>query len=138
MIHLTMTVSLECLAIHTYVDHVHRRWKGWGYGAAAPPDFRVLHRILIFCNINIIWPVNQPHLILSPYNINIVMSRADLYRSPPEMVLHAWQQFSALSQLDILATDGPLQPCTYTVWSPDTLCITTLQDDCVTVHITTL
>ena len=26
----------------------HRRQKGWGYVAATPPDFRVLHRILIF------------------------------------------------------------------------------------------
>ena len=27
---------------------IHRWWKGWGYGAVSPPDFRVLHRILIF------------------------------------------------------------------------------------------
>ena len=29
---------------------IHMGQKEWGYGAAAPPDFGVLHRILIFCN----------------------------------------------------------------------------------------
>ena len=37
----------------------HHRWqKGWGYGAAAPPYFRVFHRILIFYNRNIVWSAN--------------------------------------------------------------------------------
>ena len=45
------------------ISCIHRRQKGWGYGAAAPPDFGVLHRILSFCNRNIVWSVNWPNLI---------------------------------------------------------------------------
>ena len=37
----------------------HRRWKGWGYRAAAPPHFKsALYRILIFTiENNIFFPV---------------------------------------------------------------------------------
>ena len=27
-------------APHCYYYSIHRRWKGWGYGAAAPPQFK--------------------------------------------------------------------------------------------------
>ena len=32
--------SLLSFCIEAHIHHVHRRRKGWGYGAAAPPDFK--------------------------------------------------------------------------------------------------
>ena len=45
-------IIISWIAIASYI-HTERVFesivvKGWGYGVAAPPDFRVLHRILIF------------------------------------------------------------------------------------------
>ena len=38
----------------------HRRWKGWGYGVAAPPNLRVLHK---FYNRNIVSQLTPPDLV---------------------------------------------------------------------------
>ena len=45
-----MVLSANKLKIH-FLDCFrveHRRRKEWGYGAAAPPDFKSAHRILFF------------------------------------------------------------------------------------------
>jgi len=42
--------TLTHMFFHPWLDACgkHKWRKGWGYGAAAPPDLRMLHRILIF------------------------------------------------------------------------------------------
>ena len=50
-ISLQHSIQVSVLQVHKLVQiaTIHRWWKGCGYRAAVPHDFKVLHRILIFC-----------------------------------------------------------------------------------------
>ena len=55
-----MPIIFSLHIIQFMIVHHHNSIIGGGMGGAmGPPDFRVLHRILVFCNRNIIWSVNK-------------------------------------------------------------------------------